>query len=112
MKYFINVTADINDGDYVEEMNEVKESDLINILAVCNVLKDFKRNYSHNWETGKLERKKTPEILYIQTGLLTLEQVEIFYEFIPSGDEEYPGIHTIKEVKIFYVSNVEEFIFE
>jgi len=123
MHYYINITADTNDADYISELNEISEEQLEKILPVIEAIKGFqpydgklRHNGSswrcfHNFPNGECLREdlgeKSPEELYVETGLVTQEQLEAFYEFIPS--DEY-GIHTIKHVKLLKVVEEQELL--
>jgi len=113
MKKYIIVTADENDGDYITNKSEITDTELELIKPVIKQLQlrkaklneDRNKNwneYRHNWETGELINEKSPEKLYVETGLLTQEQVNIFDKYVP--DNEF-GIHTIDSVEILEVVN-------
>lgn len=108
MKKYIIITADTNDADYITSKNEISEEELEELTPVIEVLQDRKKLFlkqnnwdlRHNWENGEIDNGKTPEKLYISTGLLSEEQVEIFEDYLPS--DEY-GIHTIESIEILTV---------
>jgi len=115
MHYYINIKADTNDADYISELNEITEEQLEKILPVIEAVKGFKqyegksrsgRDWTHhnNFPTGDCLREdlgeKSPEELYVETGLVTPEQLEAFYEVVPSNED---GIHTIESVKLLKV---------
>lgn len=113
MKKYIIIKADTNDADYIIEKTEILDGDLELIQPVIEQLQlrkaklneDRNKNwneYRHNWETGEMVSKKSPQKLYIETGLLTQAQVDLFSEYIPYA--EY-GIHTIESIEILEVIN-------
>ena len=99
-KKYLIITADYNDGDYVSDKNEVSDEDLIEFQPIIEVLKKQQKLTSHNWETRECSDNCTPEILYIETGKLTEEQVELFDFYVPKG--EY-GSHTITSIELLEV---------
>lgn len=112
-KKYIIVVADTNDADYITNKREITDEQLEALKPVFKVLLDRRaklnedrdknwNEFRHNWEIGEFARKKTPENLYIETELLTEEQVELFNNFVPNG--EY-GIHTIEQIDIIEVAN-------
>lgn len=103
MKKYIIVKADSNDADYVTDYTEITDEQIEEIRPVIEAIKNApkdKYGWGHNWETGEVEGNQTPENLYIKTGILTKEQVRLFDEFVPLGDPNYPGVHTIERVII------------
>jgi len=117
MKYYINIKADTNDGDYISEMSEISEEELELIRPVVESIKAFKpykgKNWSHenNFPCGDCCREdlgqKEAEEYYVGGGLVTQEQFDAFMEFAPHG--EY-GIHTIESVEVFHVTEVHSLI--
>lgn len=121
MKYYINIKADTNDADYTSELNEISKEDLDAIRPLIKAISEFKPykcdakghswTHRHNFPTGDCLRKdlgeKSPEELYVDSGLATQEQLDLFYEFVPS--DEY-GIHTIKSIEVLEVNNVENLL--
>lgn len=109
MKYII-VKADENDGDYITSKSEITDEQIEAIKPVIEQLKVRRKKlettqdwnqWRHNWENGEHTRLGDPNAMYVETGLLTEEQVELFNGFVPHG--EY-GVHTIKDVEILIVS--------
>lgn len=108
MKKYIIITADTNDADYITSKNEITDEILLELQLVIKCLQDRYKlyqetgewKYNHNWEVGDFNNGYTPEELYIETGLLTQDQVNLMNEFIPN--DEY-GIHTIESIEILTV---------
>jgi hypothetical protein len=115
MKYYINITADYNDGDYISEMNEISEETLELIRPVIEAIKGFNRYevktnsgstwyHGNNFPTGECYRSDLGEIsakeFYVDSGLVTQEQFDAFRRLVPSS--EY-GIHTIESIDLFHV---------
>lgn len=100
-KKYIIVKADANDADYVTEMKAITDEQLQRIMPVIDLLKSKKKKdrWVHNWEIGEF-RYGSPYDMYVKTGLLTKEQVNLFDEFVPRGEE---GVHTIESVKVVTV---------
>jgi len=100
MKYYISIEGDTNDGDLIESLNEISYVDLEKIKPVVEAV-IAKKDY--NWSTNEYSKGKNPYELYVESGIVTEEEYEIFYEFVPHG--EY-GIHSITSIKIFEVTRV------
>lgn len=102
MKKYIVIEADINDGDYVTEKTEITDEQIIKIkevLAKMPKVKDYKGNYlsSIRYETRDMgnDDKKDSDYQHISN-----EEKEFLTKFLPSGDYNYSGIHTIETVEI------------
>lgn len=92
MKKFIIVRADTNDADYIMGRVEISDKELELIKPVIEQLKvrrdklneDLHKNWNqwrHNWETSEYGRLGDPTKMYVETGLLTQEQVDLFNRF-------------------------------
>ena len=114
MKYLI-IKADTNDADYITSKNEVSDEQLELLQPVFKVLQEKRieflksKNWGdrHNWECGEIDNGRTPEKLYIETGLLTQEQVDMFEEYLPY--DEY-GLHTIEDIEILVVQESQKLL--
>lgn len=113
MKKYIIVTADTNDADYISEKSEISDEDLELIKPVIEQLKirrdklneDRDKNWNewrHNWETSEYGRLGDASKMYVETKLLTQEQVDLFGEYVPYGED---GVHTIESIEIIEVVN-------
>ena len=102
MKKYLVIIADYNDGDCISSKKEISDKKLLELEPVFKVLKAQQELTSHNWETDECSDKCTPKKLYIKTGKLTEEQVDLLDEYLPSG--EY-GIHTIQSIELIEVVN-------
>ena len=111
MKKYLIIKADTNDADYIKSKNEITDKQIELLQPVFDVLQARKsklmedkhknwNEYRHNWERGEFARKKTPENLYLETDLLTIDQIALMDKYIPYG--EY-GIHTIESIDILVV---------
>jgi hypothetical protein len=98
---YIVIKADTNDADCITEMSVISDEDLAIIQPVIDLLKSKRKERRHNWEIGECERDGTIHERYVETGLLTEEQVDVFDEYVPHG--EY-GIHTIESIRLLVVS--------
>ena len=95
MKY-LKVTVDVNDGDYVTEINPISNEKLATLLPFINHLAKYK--HEHNWQNVKTQWTGDPKL------------IEQFADYVPyppeyNGDN---GAHTIENVHVFEVTNVEE----
>lgn len=115
MKKYLIIKADTNDADYITSKNEVTDEQLELLQPVFKVLQDRRKLFEktknwdlrHNWETNEIDNGKTPQDLYVDEGLLTEEQVELFVEFLPY--DEY-GIHTIEDIEILVVQESQKLL--
>ena len=117
-KKFVLIIADTNDADYITSKNSITDEEIEfmkPIIAALNVRRDKANEapkeqldkwienhnkYSHNWETSDYGPwQGTPKQMYIDTGILTQEQVDFFNELVPYGED---GIHTVKSIEIVY----------
>ena len=100
MKYII-IKADTNDGDYVTEVSLITDEQIEKIRPVIEAIKSFvpSKEHGHNWPTGEMAYYEgTPEIIY--QDKLGRHLINLFNDFVPEGDPNYPGIYTIESVKI------------
>jgi len=106
MKKFIWIKGDHNDADYVAEMNEIDDKTLTLIMPVINAIAALKKKpgYAHTWPTHN-NSEKVPSEIYPEC---TREQLDWFYEYVPSGP--YGGIHSIEEIKIYHVKDIETLV--
>lgn len=103
MKKYIIIEADTNDGDYVTEVSEITDEQIELIKPVIEAIKNApkdKYGWGNNYETGEMIDEADAEKLYGH-----LEGFETFDNFVPYGDSNYPGIHTIESIMI--VSEIE-----
>lgn len=102
----LRIVADYNDGDYVTQetnwYNLTKETrDTIRKVSI----EIAKRPKNHNWENG--EYGVFNETLFDQYPNLAKSEIIEFDNFLPSW--EY-GIHTIEEIKILEVEEIEDLL--
>ena len=116
MQKFIRIVADQNDADYVSSMKPITDKQLELVTPMIKVLKNFKPykgkvdksirpgtgkdwTHEHNFCTGECLREdlgeKSPEQLYVESGLVSKDCFEQFDDLLPSCEG---GIHTIKSV--------------
>ena len=93
MKYII-IEADTNNGDYVTECSLINDNEIELLKPIVEAIKNIDND---NWETGECCCEHDPYGLYVETKILTEEQVDWFQQFVPYG--EY-GIHTIESILI------------
>jgi hypothetical protein len=109
----ILVKADTNDADYITRSSKLNEEDLPTILKVVAEIKAFdartrRGSGEYNWYARyeHYGRKRSgPREVY--EDVLTEEEIEIFEEYIPYGED---GIHTIESVEIFEIINKEKLL--
>jgi hypothetical protein len=106
-KLYIVIEADTNDADYITEINEISAEELELIKPVVKAIKKHKGDY--NWPNfeGRRGNEKSPEEIYVESGLVTEEQFDTFSQYVPHG--EY-GVHTIESVTLFEVTNKTELL--
>ena len=108
MGKYILIRADANDADYITEKSPITDEQIELIKPVIEQLKirrdklneDLHKNWNkwrHNWSTSEFGRHDNPTKMYVESDLLTKEQVDLFGEFVPYG--EY-GVHTIDSIEI------------
>lgn len=100
MKYIV-IKADENDADYITEVSQITDEQIEKIRPVIQALKEFEQTEEqwHNWPTGEgANELHNPSLIY--EDKLSIHQINLFDSFVPEGDHNYPGIHTIKSVKI------------
>lgn len=115
MKLLALVQVDTNDGDYMTELTEIEDPKLINRIAeAVSKFEPYesvgrggtKWSHDHNYPFNCAREdlgEKTPQEIYVESGLLTEEELEEFESnYVP-----YPemGFHSIVEIRILEVSN-------
>lgn len=94
----IIITADMNDGDFVTKVSQITSDELAIIKPVIKVLNENRGR----WGTLEMiENDNDPVKIY--KGKLSTHQIDLFNQFVPTGDSNYPGVHTIESVKIVNV---------
>jgi hypothetical protein len=96
MSKYIHIEADTNDGDYVAKLKRITEEEIVRFRPI---IKEIVEN-DGKYETGDIGN--SAEELY--GGF---EYFDDFRCFVPYG--EY-GVHTIEQIKILEVINVEYFL--
>ncbi len=104
-KYLLIIKGDTNDADYVTEESELTLAELEELKPVIERIKERLRlekkdwnKYSTNWGTSDYcDKDESPEALYVDTGLLTQEQVWQFADYVPYG------IHSIVSIRLLEV---------
>lgn len=100
MKYIV-IKADMNDADYVTKMSIISDMQIEKIKPLVEAIKNFKPSSEHdyNWPTGEISYKDD-NIEVIYGNKIDSDLIHSFNEFVPEGDPNYPGIHTIESIKI------------
>lgn len=97
-KKYIFIEADVNDGDYISELNQISDKDLEIIKPVIKAIKANKKG--HNYDVGGYD-DTTPEDKYVSTGKCTQEELDTFDSFVPVMDNQ--EVHTIESIRILIV---------
>jgi hypothetical protein len=102
----IYIQADTNDADYISATSDLNEEDLPTILKVVEAIKAFdsrtrRGSGQYNWPSS-YHRNGSPHYTY--DGILTEEEIDIFSDYVPCGED---GIHTIESVQIFQIIDKE-----
>ncbi len=118
MKYYINIEADTNDGDYIQKLSEINEETLELIKPVIQAIENFEPYngieasymssgywvHDHNYPNGEYRRddlgEKSSYELYGH-----IQGFDTFDELVPYGGN---GIHSITEIVLLEVNNVEK----
>lgn len=109
MKYQIEIKVDANDADYMTEVSEITESQLLQIKPLIEAIKkfkpyvgtraDWKYPFDRNYHVGEGVRidlgEKEVEDVYPE---ISPEVHELFREFCPYG--EY-GFHTVESIYVY-----------
>lgn len=96
------VQADTNDADYVVAEHPVTDEEVQRIVKIVDKLmrsqsarKDRPYDKTElNWENGERGNSAGD---YVDEGILTLDEAELFENYLPYG--EY-GIHTVKTIEV------------
>lgn len=102
MKQYIIIEADTNDGDYITEVTEISDEQVIQIKEILSKMPKTKNHLGVDLNQipykirniGKDDREDS------NYNHISFEEKEILSKFLPCGDPDYPGIHTITEVSI------------
>lgn len=99
-EYLVIVKGDTNDADFIYKSTELSEEEYSKIKdTLFKVSKLVNEVKGHNW--GNEYSDDSPESLYVETGLCTEEELEVFQDLCPYG--EY-GVHTIYDVVVYSIS--------
>jgi len=106
---YIYITGDTNDGDYVSQMVKIKDSKVEVFKPIIQAIKECTAQY--NWAC--INTRNKIEDIYPQ---FHEENPDFESEYLPTIEFEDFGcyvpynVHTITEIKIFTVTNVEELL--
>ena len=98
-KKLIVIEADYNDADYDTEETTATPELIKLVKKVCKVIKK-----DPQWGTRDMCEDYNDPQRWVEQGLLTQEEVDIFDDMVPCGDQAM-GVHTIESVKIVEVLN-------
>ena len=97
MKKYIIIQADTNDADYITAKTEISDDQIESIKPVIAAL-EFRRKklnedrhknwneWRHNWITSEYRSIGALNKMYVETGILTQKQVDLFDEFDNAKD--------------------------
>lgn len=101
-KLLLYIKADTNDADYITSLTEVTIEQLEALRPVFEALKGYNergvKGDHENWPRSNWS-DSCVEDLY--EGILTQEQITMFDELCPSGED---GFHYIAEIRLFTVT--------
>lgn len=98
MSKYIIIKADINDADYVTEKTKITEEEIIKIKQILDKMPN--NGNSIDYKTGELGNDDEDDSEY---NYITNEEKNFLSKFLPSGEYNYSGIHTIESVEIVEV---------
>lgn len=108
---YISVEADNYAGNYCTEVSKISDEQVDLIKVIVEKLKTFrstqKYDYGIKYATGEMmdaHNRTNPKYSsdwYLQEGILNNIETNVLCNFLPSGDENYRGIHTIVNIQIF-----------
>jgi len=98
MTKYIIIKADTNDGDYITEKNKITDAQIDFYKLIIEIIKKHHGDW-HTGDQGDIEEDYAEEI---EKGIVNLNDLESFSEFVPFG--EY-GTHTIESIEILEVAN-------
>lgn len=116
----IRIVVDTNDADYAEKLTPITTEQIEQFKPLIQAIKSFKEytvktddggkwTHWHNFPVGELYRKdlneKRPEEMYVESGLVSQDCLDEFYEFIPRVD-----FHSIKTIEIVEVTSVNKLL--
>ncbi len=110
MKKILIVKADCNDGDYIEESNEIT---IAQLHKFAPMFKAIGETPGHNFESGDCVRTESWDEVYRKTVGKDMtedeweEYTEEFSDFVPHG--EY-GIHSIESIRVLTVIEEEKLV--
>ena len=94
-KYFVLIKADINDGDYVYSSTLISSKDCKKLQEILDKMPKNSCNQI-SYETGEIGDDNVSD----DYNYITKEEKDFLSKYLPFGDPNYPGIHTICEVQI------------
>jgi len=99
MKKQIIITGDVNDGDYITQITEIKypEEELL-VRKVANVIGKKGHNWADDYDDWNLNTVKTK-----YSDKLSDTEIDEFDDFLPSHEE--CQIHTISSIIIIEIAN-------
>lgn len=95
MDKFILITGDYNDGDYTTKETPISDEEIVKIKEI--IRKMPKDHSCIRYETREIgnDDKEDSDYSYISN------EEKLFLErFLPTGDPNYTGIHTIESIEI------------
>ena len=97
MKKYLYITADAHAGDYISALSEIKESELLELEPIFQLIKNSPQR--HNWPSSNTLGHSDQSLGELYPGL-TDDQMNLVQQYIPQG---HYGIHTIVDIKVLDV---------
>lgn len=102
----IVIKADINDADFVTQVSQITEKEIKTIESAISKLIPYRSTTRWDkgipYRTGELAelRHKSCWKNYVTQNIITKKEAETLNAFLPSGDPNFTGIHTISKIEI------------
>lgn len=95
-KKYIIIEGDSNDADYIMDMNEISDKEIIEILPMIEAIKSKSNDgeCQHNFPSSEYSEGSVEELYGNVMGF------KLFDDFVPYGEF---GLHTITSIKIVKV---------
>lgn len=101
MEKYIIIEADTNDGDYVTERTKITEEEIVRIKEILDKMPKIKNHKGEDLpEIGYKTEDIGDDDKNSNYGYITSEEKAFLKRFLPHGDPNYSGIHTIENVEI------------
>jgi len=99
MKKYLVTVGDTNDGDYDTKIKEITDEQIEKFKPIIEAIKAYEGDY--NFLTGEVAQDQDEDNAEILYG--NIEGFKEFKYFVPNGDPNYSGIHTLESIKLLVV---------